>query len=72
MADQIAGWIIALAGSNLDQVLLDYDWICQLVLNEEMNFRPTGRYRLTTVAEAADELYSNDELMSLCISDVPV
>jgi 2-polyprenyl-3-methyl-5-hydroxy-6-metoxy-1,4-benzoquinol methylase len=64
MANEIAGWVITLAGADLDQVLLDYDWICKLVLTEELNFRRTGAYRLKTFADAVAEVYSNDELMS--------
>jgi 2-polyprenyl-3-methyl-5-hydroxy-6-metoxy-1,4-benzoquinol methylase len=64
MANQIASWIVTLAGENLDQALLDYDWICQLLLNEEIHFRRAGRYRLSSFAEAVAEVYSNDELMS--------
>ena len=30
MADEIAGWVRTLAGDDLDQALLDYDWICKL------------------------------------------
>lgn len=63
MANDVAGWITALAGARLDQHLLDYDWICNLVLEEELHFRRTGGYRLKTFAEAVAEVYSNDELM---------
>jgi 2-polyprenyl-3-methyl-5-hydroxy-6-metoxy-1,4-benzoquinol methylase len=41
----------------------DYDWICQLVLKEELHFRRTGRYRLSTFEEALAEVYSDSELM---------
>jgi 2-polyprenyl-3-methyl-5-hydroxy-6-metoxy-1,4-benzoquinol methylase len=64
MANDVAGWVRTLAGDDLDQVLLDYDWICKLLLNEELNFRRTGSYRLKTFAEAVAEVYSNDELMA--------
>jgi 2-polyprenyl-3-methyl-5-hydroxy-6-metoxy-1,4-benzoquinol methylase len=63
MTNEVAGWITLLAGSRLDQHLLDYDWICNLVLTEELHFRRTGGYRLKTFAEAVAEVYSNDELM---------
>lgn len=39
IADEFAGWIKRLAGDQLDRVLQDYDWICQLVLEEELFFR---------------------------------
>lgn len=64
MADRIAGWVTLLAGPDLDRVLQDYDWICQLVLTEELHFRRSGSYRLKTFAQAVEEVYSNDELMA--------
>jgi SAM-dependent methyltransferase len=64
MVNQTAGWVATLAGDDLDQVLRDYDWICNLVLTEELHFRREGRYRLSTFAEAVAEVYSNDALMS--------
>lgn len=63
MTNDVAGWITLLSGARLDQHLLDYDWICNLVLAEELHFRRTGSYRLKTFAEAVAEVYSNDELM---------
>ncbi len=63
VANDMARWITILAGERLDQCLLDYDWICNLVLKEELNFRRTGSYRLKTFAEAVAEVYSNDALM---------
>lgn len=64
MANEVAGWVRTLAGDDLDQVLLDYDWICKLVLTEELHFRRNNSYRLKTFAEAVAEVYSNDELMA--------
>ena len=64
MANDIADWIKHLAGDRLDQCLLDYDWICNLVLAEELYFRRANSYRLKTFAEAVAEVYSNDEMMS--------
>lgn len=64
MANQISGWIIALAGDRLPQWLSDYDWICKLMIEEEFHFRRHGTYRLKTFAQAVAEVYSNDELMA--------
>jgi 2-polyprenyl-3-methyl-5-hydroxy-6-metoxy-1,4-benzoquinol methylase len=64
MADEIAGYIMQLAGDGLDQCLQDYDWICKLVLQEELHFRRTGGYRLKTFAEAVEQVYSNDAMMA--------
>ncbi|UGY22042.1 MULTISPECIES: class I SAM-dependent methyltransferase [Bradyrhizobium] len=63
MVDKIAGWVATLAGDNLDEVVRDYDWICNLVLEEELHFRRNGSYRLKTFADAVAQVYSNDKLM---------
>lgn len=62
-ADHLAACIERLAGDELDVVLQDYDWICQLMIREEIHFRRSGRYRLSTFAEALAEVYSNDAFM---------
>ncbi len=62
-ADELAGWVRRLTGVGVDQFCADYDWICQLVLREELHFRRAGRYRLSTFQEALDEVYSNGPLM---------
>lgn len=41
----------------------DYDWICNLMLEEELHFRRRGKYRLSTFAEAYEEVYSQKEYM---------
>lgn len=63
MADKMAGWVMTLAGDNLPQVLQDYDWICRMVLEEELHFRRSGQYRLSTFQEALENVYSNKEYM---------
>lgn len=62
-ADQLADRIARVAGDDLDTVLGDYDFICKVMFKEELNFRRTGRYRLTAFAEALDEVYSDQEFM---------
>ena len=42
MADEIAGWVRTLAGDDLDQVLLDYDWICKLAADIRQQLGCTG------------------------------
>jgi 2-polyprenyl-3-methyl-5-hydroxy-6-metoxy-1,4-benzoquinol methylase len=63
MAERIGSMIIKLAGAELDQILLDYDWICKLVLTEEFYFRRNGAYRLSKFEDAVREVYSDRELM---------
>jgi 2-polyprenyl-3-methyl-5-hydroxy-6-metoxy-1,4-benzoquinol methylase len=62
-AEQIAEKIIQIAGVNLDRICTDYRWLSDIILNEELHFRRTGRYRLSTFAEADAQVYSNGELM---------
>ncbi|NQW48850.1 MAG: class I SAM-dependent methyltransferase [Planctomycetes bacterium] len=62
--EEIAGVIVAMAGDGLDQCCLDYDWLTNSVLEEEMHFRRSGRYRLQTLQQAIDEVYSQPVLMT--------
>ncbi len=63
-ADVMAAKIATIAGDRLDRICEDYRWLCGVFLDEELFFRRTGRYRLSTFAEAADTVYSNPEFMS--------
>jgi 2-polyprenyl-3-methyl-5-hydroxy-6-metoxy-1,4-benzoquinol methylase len=60
----IAEKITQIAGSHLDRICEDYRWLSGIVLDEELHFRRTGRYRLSTFEEADQQYYSNAELMS--------
>jgi 2-polyprenyl-3-methyl-5-hydroxy-6-metoxy-1,4-benzoquinol methylase len=62
-AEEIAGKILQIARANLDDICRDYRWLSGLVLEEELHFRRTGRYRLKTFEQANDALYSNREIM---------
>ena len=42
----------------------DYRWLAHTVIEEEFVFRRSGRYRLSTFAEAEREVYSNREYMT--------
>ncbi|MDP1604851.1 MAG: class I SAM-dependent methyltransferase [Legionella sp.] len=64
MANEIAACVTTLAGENINQVVRDYDWICNAILQEELHFRRNGTYRLSSFADAVAEVYSNDELMA--------
>jgi 2-polyprenyl-3-methyl-5-hydroxy-6-metoxy-1,4-benzoquinol methylase len=63
-ADDVAANVLQIAGPAITQVCQNYRWFCGVMLTEELHFRRTGRYRLSTFAEADAELYSNRELMS--------
>jgi 2-polyprenyl-3-methyl-5-hydroxy-6-metoxy-1,4-benzoquinol methylase len=42
----------------------DYAWLCDEQVNEELHFRRTGRYRLSTFEEAYREVYANKPYMT--------
>jgi 2-polyprenyl-3-methyl-5-hydroxy-6-metoxy-1,4-benzoquinol methylase len=63
-AEEIAGKVIQIAGERLDSVCEDYRWLSETVLDEELHFRRTGRYRLSTFEQADKQVYSNSQLMS--------
>lgn len=62
--DSSASQIMQIAGKDLKTCLADYDWVCALMRDEEVNFLRTKKYRLTTFQQALDQVYSNDALMS--------
>lgn len=62
--EEIASVIVAMAGEALDKCCLDYDWLTKTVLEEELHFRRTGGYRLRTLEQAIDQVYSVPELMT--------
>jgi 2-polyprenyl-3-methyl-5-hydroxy-6-metoxy-1,4-benzoquinol methylase len=63
-AEEIAAKVIQIAGEHLDGVCEDYRWLSEIVLDEELHFRRTGRYRLSTFEQADKQVYSNGKLMS--------
>jgi 2-polyprenyl-3-methyl-5-hydroxy-6-metoxy-1,4-benzoquinol methylase len=63
-ADNVAANVLQIAGPAIAQVCQNYRWFCGAMLEEELHFRRTGRYRLSTFAEADAEVYSDRELMS--------
>jgi 2-polyprenyl-3-methyl-5-hydroxy-6-metoxy-1,4-benzoquinol methylase len=62
--EQVAALALRLIGGNLDQFCLDYRWMCDAYIEEEIFFRRSGSYRLKTFAEANLKIYSNASYMS--------
>jgi len=62
--EDIAAKVLQVAGERLDRVCEDYRWLSGVVLEEELHFRRTGRYRFATFEQADAEVYSRPELMS--------
>jgi 2-polyprenyl-3-methyl-5-hydroxy-6-metoxy-1,4-benzoquinol methylase len=61
--ETIAAMVLRLAGDDLSRVVDGYRWLCKQVLEESYHFRRTGRYRLSSFADAEREVYSNFSLM---------
>ena len=57
--EQTAVQIQKLCGDNLQEYLDDYAWLADEVLKEELAFRRTGRYRLSTFEEAERTVYAD-------------
>jgi 2-polyprenyl-3-methyl-5-hydroxy-6-metoxy-1,4-benzoquinol methylase len=62
-AELVAEKITRIAGTDLHRVCEDYRWLSDIMLEEEVHFRRTGRYRLSTFAEADAQVYSNLDMM---------
>jgi 2-polyprenyl-3-methyl-5-hydroxy-6-metoxy-1,4-benzoquinol methylase len=70
MSEQMAGLVLALAGSRVSDFCDDYKWMCDNFMREEINFRSTGKYRLSTFQDAYDQVYSKPEYMSRYINGI--
>lgn len=64
LADDLAGMVLRIAGDDLPRICDDYRWLSERVLEEELNFRRTGAYRLSKFADALRDVYSNHEYMT--------
>lgn len=62
--DDISLHIRKLAGDQIEVFTRDYAWLCGEQLEEELNFRRTGRYRLSTFDEAFTQVYANKPYMT--------
>lgn len=63
-ANTLAAMIERVCHGDLATVCGDYRWFSGILLEEEMFFRRNGRYRLSTFAQAAEEVYDNHEHMT--------
>jgi hypothetical protein len=62
--EEVAEKVMQIAGDRLDRMCDDYRWLSGIVLDEELHFRRTGRYRLSTFEQADRAVYSSPEVMS--------
>ena len=63
-AEQISVMIETICGPQLRTVCEDYRWLSHIVLEEELYFRRTDRYRLSSFDEAFQTVYSNRPYMT--------
>jgi len=68
-ADRVAA-LAERVTDDLERVATDYRWLCERMSDEELHFRRTGSYRLTTFEEANREVYSNAEYMQRYMNGV--
>ncbi|MGA1224682.1 MAG: class I SAM-dependent methyltransferase [Phycisphaerales bacterium] len=64
MLERLATWILQMAGERLDSYCGDYDWLVATVLEEELHFRRNDRYRLETLEQAIEQVYSRPDVMT--------
>lgn len=67
-ADDLAGMALRLSTSisgGLTTLVEDYKFLCEkIILPEEIHFRRTDQYRLTTFRQALNEVYSDEPFMT--------
>lgn len=63
LAEAVARRVWTLVGSNLDEVVGSYRWMCEKLLEEQLYFRRHGRYRHSSVREVEQSGYLDDPCM---------
>lgn len=63
LSEEIAGLALKLIGPDMAAYCAGYRWICETFVQEDLFFRRTGRYRLSSFAQAMDEVYSRRDYM---------
>lgn len=63
-SELIAEWILKVAGKEILSYCQDYQWTCDQLLGEELEFRRSGRYRFQKLEELEDFVYQNPTYMA--------
>jgi 2-polyprenyl-3-methyl-5-hydroxy-6-metoxy-1,4-benzoquinol methylase len=63
-AEKLAKTVESLVGDEMETHLADYRWMCEMVVEEEIAFRRSGEYRLSTFEDAEREVYANRKFMT--------
>ncbi|MBI4182457.1 MAG: class I SAM-dependent methyltransferase [Proteobacteria bacterium] len=64
VAEEMAAVVLRLIGDDLPGYIASYRRMCEAFVAEDLHFRRTGRYRLSSFADAYREVYSRPEYMS--------
>jgi 2-polyprenyl-3-methyl-5-hydroxy-6-metoxy-1,4-benzoquinol methylase len=67
---QIARMTVDLVGDRLEQACENYKWMCDRILEEEIEFRRSGKYRHSRFAEVVKEVYGRPEFMSRYVDGI--
>jgi len=64
IAEEMAGLVLRIIGDDMDRFVAGYRWMCEAFVAEDLHFRRTGRYRLSSFDDAYREVYSRADYMS--------
>lgn len=62
--EMVAERVMAICGENLSIYAIDYRWMCERFLEEEIHFARTGCYRLSSFEQARAEVYADPDYMA--------
>lgn len=60
----LADQIVKIAGEQLDRYLTSYKWTCEMLIDEELFFRREDKYRYSKLADAIENVYAVDNIMT--------
>ncbi|MDB5438423.1 MAG: hypothetical protein JWM33_850 [Caulobacteraceae bacterium] len=63
LAEDLAAMICQVIGGDWARLCADYRWLSGVLLEEELFFRRNGRYRLSSFAEALEQVYGDADYM---------
>ena len=64
IAEEMAELVLRIIGDDLPAFVAGYRWMCEAYVAEDLHFRRTGSYRLSTFEDAYREVYSRADYMS--------
>jgi SAM-dependent methyltransferase len=62
--EALADRILRIVAGRIDEAVSNYRWTCRMMLEEEYEFRRTGRYRHATFAQAKAAVYDDRAFMA--------